>query len=120
MGRKRRKVEPSLEEKRERVNEELAKYKAGIHPRTKLPVWVWLIVVFVLLGCGTGGSLLTALVGHPMRLRGPRPVRMPLPMLRVGPAAGWHPLRYSEGRAGPARLHQSARHHQCPPLPPVS
>jgi hypothetical protein len=48
MGRKRRQREPSLEEKRERVNEELAMYKAGIRSRDNnndnIPAWFWLVL----------------------------------------------------------------------------
>jgi hypothetical protein len=88
MGRKRRKVEPSFAEQRERGIEELAKYKAGIRPRNTIPVWVWLVVVLALLGFGTGGTLLTALLRDTLHHRGgPPPTRMPLPMLRVGTGA---------------------------------
>jgi hypothetical protein len=47
MGRKRRRPEPSLEEKRERVNEELAMYKAGIRSRNdnnNSAAWIWLVL----------------------------------------------------------------------------
>jgi hypothetical protein len=48
MGRKHRQREPSLEEKRERVNEELAMYKAGIRPQSDnnniTSAWFWLVL----------------------------------------------------------------------------
>jgi hypothetical protein len=48
MGRKRKRREPSLEEKRESVNEELAMHKAGIRSRNNdndiTPAWFWLVL----------------------------------------------------------------------------